>query len=109
MARGAVLEAATETELESEQLAERRTGLAPQWKVLLHNDEVTTFEFVIELLITLFRKDAKEALRLTYEVHDSGSALIVVTSFERAELYVEQVRSLARGRGYPLVASMEPA
>lgn len=92
---------------EAEPALEQR--LAPQWKVILHNDELTTFEFVIELLITLFRKDAREALRLTYEVHNSGSALIVVTSLERAELYVEQVRSLARGRGYPLVATMEPA
>ncbi len=109
MARGAVLEADTETELETEPLSDTRTRLAPQWKVLLHNDEITTFDFVIELLITLFRKDAQEAIALTNEVHESGSAMIVVTSFERAELYVEQVRSLARGRGYPLVASMEPA
>lgn len=109
MARGAGLEPATEVEREAEESSAVRTGLAPQWKVILHNDEITTFEFVIELLITLFRKDAREALRLTNEVHNSGSALIVVTYLERAELYVEQVRSLARGRGYPLVATMEPA
>jgi ATP-dependent Clp protease adapter protein ClpS len=48
-------------------------------------------------------------VRLTFEVHESGSALITVTSFERAELYLEQVRSLARPRGFPLVATMEPA
>jgi ATP-dependent Clp protease adaptor protein ClpS len=77
--------------------------------VILHNDDVTTFDFVIDLLITLFRKPHLEAVRLTYEVHESGSALVVVTSFERAELYLEQVRSLARPRGFPLVATMEPA
>ncbi len=92
---------------ESETAAEQR--LAPQWKVILHNDEITTFEFVIELLLTLFHKSAREAVELTYEVHNSGSAIVVVTSLERAELYVEQVRSLARGRGYPLVATMEEA
>jgi len=86
-----------------------RTALAPQWKVLLHNDEVTTFEFVLGLLIGLFHKEAEEALRLTQEVHYTGVALITVTGFERAELYVEQVRSLARPQGYPLAASMEPA
>lgn len=85
------------------------TRLAPRWKVLLHNDEVTTFDFVIDLLVTLFRKPHAEAVRLTFEVHESGSALITVTSFERAELYLEQVRSLARPRGFPLVATMEPA
>jgi ATP-dependent Clp protease adapter protein ClpS len=59
--------------------------------------------------VAVFRKEAEEALRLTQEVHDTGSALITVTSQERAELYVEQVRSLARPRGFPLVASIEPA
>jgi ATP-dependent Clp protease adaptor protein ClpS len=90
-------------------VTEERTALAPLWKVLLHNDEVTTFEFVVGLLIRVFQKGPDEALRLTQEVHDTGSALITVTGFERAELYVEQVRSLARPQGYPLVASMEPA
>ena len=86
-----------------------QTRLAPRWKVILHNDETTTFEFVIQLLVTLFKKPAAEAVRLTYEVHNEGSALVTVTSFEHAELYCEQVRSLARPRGHPLVATMESA
>ena len=92
-----------------EQATTSRTALAPQWKVILHNDDVTTFEFVIELLVTLFKKSPQEALVLTYEVHERGSALATVTNLERAELYVEQVFSLARGRGFPLVATMEQA
>lgn len=85
------------------------TRLAPQWKVILLDDDVTTFEFVIDLLRKLFRKEHSEAVRLTYEVHTTGSALVTVTTKERAELYVDQVRSLARPRGYPLTATMEPA
>lgn len=92
-----------------EHAAASRTSLAPQWKVILHNDDVTTFEFVIELLVTLFKKSPQEALTLTYEVHERGSAIAAITSLERAELYVEQVFSLARGRGFPLVATMERA
>jgi ATP-dependent Clp protease adaptor protein ClpS len=87
---------------------EEKTALAPRWKVILHNDDKTTFEFVIELLIGTFRKEAEEAVRLTYEIHRTGAAMVAVTTQERAELYVEQVRSLARPRGFPLVASMEP-
>ena len=45
---------------------------------------------------------------LTNEIHHRGLALITVTSFELAEHYVEQVRSLARPRGFPLTATMEP-
>lgn len=95
--------------LEPEEATEQRTRLAPQWKVILHNDDVTTFEFVTGLLKSLFHKRHAEAVRLTREVHESGSALITVTNFERAELYVEQVKSLARPQGFPLTASMEPA
>jgi ATP-dependent Clp protease adaptor protein ClpS len=84
------------------------TKLVPRWKVLLLNDDVTTFAFVIELLKTLFRKPHPEAVRLTHEIHNTGSATITVTSQERAELYVEQVRSLARPRGFPLTAAIEP-
>jgi ATP-dependent Clp protease adaptor protein ClpS len=91
---------------ESEVRAQTRT--LPPWKVILHNDEVTTFDFVVWLMVTLFRKELPEAVRLTSEVHETGQALVTVTSRERAELYVEQVRSIARARGYPLTASTEP-
>ena len=92
-----------------DQETEEKTNLAPRWKVILLNDDVTTFEFVINLLVSLFHKELQEAIRLTYEIHETGSALITVTGLERAELYLEQVRSLARPRGYPLTATMEPA
>ncbi len=86
-----------------------RQGLAPQWKVILLDDDVTTQEFVIWLLIKIFHKPQLEAIRLMWEVHDTGAALITVASLERAELYVEQVTSLARPRGFPLAATLEPA
>ena len=95
--------------LEPEVETHEDVRLAPRWKVILHDDDITTFEFVVDLLATLFRKPLAEAVALTQEVHDSGSALITVTSFEHAELYCEQIRSLARPRGFPLAASMDPA
>lgn len=89
-------------------VSRERPRQAPRWRVLLHDDSVTTFEFVIGLLRELFRKGHREAARLTHEVHRTGVAVITVTSRERAELYVEQVRSKARPRGYPLTATIEP-
>ncbi len=86
-----------------------RDALAPQWKVLLLDDDVTTFEFVIWLLMQVFHKPQTDAELLTREIHDTGCALITVTNLERAELYVEQVSSLARPRGFPLTAEIEPA
>jgi len=87
---------------------EEKTRLAPRWKVILLDDDITTFDFVIGLLVGLFHKPVEEAVKLTFEVHETGSALITVTSLERAELYVEQVRSLARPQGFPLTATIEP-
>lgn len=86
-----------------------RPRTMPQYKVILLNDDVTTFEFVTGLLISVFGKTSEQAQALTLEVHNKGSALITVTNLERAELYVEQVRSLARPRGFPLAATIEPA
>ena len=87
----------------------RRSSLAPQWKVLLIDDDVTTFEFVTWLLKEVFHKSHTAAVRLTREIDETGCALITVASLERAELYVEQVHSLARPRGFPLTAEIEPA
>lgn len=91
-----------------EEETSERVDRMPPWKVLLHNDDVTTFDFVIWLLVTIFHKSAAEAVKLTWEIHHGGLATVVVTSKERAELYVEQVHSLARPRGFPLTATIEP-
>ena len=94
--------------LEPELDTRSHARVAPRWKVILLDDPVTTFEFVTQMLEQLFHKPHTEARTLTREVHDHGSALITVTNLERAELYVEQVRSLARPRGFPLTATLEP-
>jgi len=83
--------------------------VAPPWAVILHNDDVTTQEFVVWLLVALFGKGYDEATKLMLEVHYLGAAVVAVCAQERAELYVEQVRSYARARGFPLVASCEEA
>jgi ATP-dependent Clp protease adaptor protein ClpS len=88
---------------------QERTRTLPQYKVILLDDDVTTFDFVTEMLMRVFAKTAEQARALTLEVHQRGSALVTVTNLERAELYVEQIRSLARPRGFPLAATIEPA
>ena len=84
------------------------TKPAPLWRVILHNDDVTTMDFVVHLLVTIFGKGQAEAVRLMLEVHHVGASTVATCPQERAELYVEQVHSLARGRGFPLCASAEP-
>lgn len=91
-----------------EQHTEVRTRHEPRWKVILHNDNVTTMQFVVALLVQLFHKREPEAYRLMLEVHERGLAVVEWTHQERAELYVEQIHSLARPRGFPLTATIEP-
>ncbi len=79
------------------------------WRVILHNDDVTTMDFVVWLLVSLFGKPHEEAVRLMLEVHRAGASTVTTCAQERAELYVEQVHSLARPRGFPLTATAEPS
>jgi ATP-dependent Clp protease adaptor protein ClpS len=87
---------------------EHEVWMPPPWRVILHDDPVTTMDFVVWLLEHLFHKAHEDATRLMLEVHQTGAAVVTVCPRERAELYVEQVASLARPRGFPLTASCEP-
>ena len=95
-------------EVEKRAETRARPRVAPRWKVILQNDDITTFEFVIDMLVRIFHKSSRESVRLTHEVHEKGGAVVEITSLERAELYVEQVRSTARASGFPLCATLEP-
>jgi len=84
--------------------------LAPRYKVLLHDDDVTPFLFVQhEVCEGIFHMDPARAYAVTSEVHHTGVGIAGIYSREQAEFKCEQVRSLARGRGYPLQVSFEPA
>lgn len=65
----------------------------PPFKVLLHNDDVNTFEHVIKTILMLTTLSPEDAIVRTIEAHESGLALLLVTHRERAELYVEQFHS----------------
>lgn len=93
--------------VESEERVKTRT--CPRYKVLCHDDPITTMDFVVGLLRGVFKKTPSDAQRLMMEVHRGGVALIEVVPFELAELHVDQAHSKARGQGFPLTLSIEPA
>lgn len=68
----------------------RRPKQLPPYKVLLHNDEVNTFESVIAAILKLTTLQPQDARLRTLEAHETGVALLLVTHKERAELYHEQ-------------------
>jgi ATP-dependent Clp protease adaptor protein ClpS len=77
------------------------------YKVLLHNDDYTTMEFVVEVLRRVFKKSFEEATMIMLNVHRSGMGVCGVFTYEIAETKVDMVSALARERGFPLKSTME--
>lgn len=78
-----------------------------QFKVLLHNDDYTSMEFVVEVLMRVFHKSEDEAVRVTMNVHEQGVGLCGIYTAEVAETKVHVVHQMARKRSFPLRCSME--
>lgn len=78
------------------------------FKVLLHNDDYTTREFVVAVLKKVFRKDEADAVRVMLHVHYNGVGVAGLYSREVAETKIDTVHRLAREREYPLRLTMEP-
>lgn len=79
------------------------------YRVLLHNDDYTTMEFVILLLVDIFHKSPEEASAIMLSVHEKGIGECGVYPREIAELRVHQVARRAREAGFPLLCTMEVA
>ena len=97
------------TDEQTETTGESKTAHYPMWKVLIHNDDVTPFVFVIAVLVRIFNKDNEQAFKITNAVHTTGIGLAGVYTYEQAEFRLEQTESLARGAKYPLKLTMEKA
>ena len=87
---------------------ERKLRKPPRYKVLLHNDDYTTREFVVEVLKGVFHRPEQEAVQIMLHVHQNGVGIAGVYSYEIAEMKVRTVESLARQREFPLMLSIEP-
>ena len=79
------------------------------FKVLLHNDDYTTMQFVIEVLEEIFNKSPAEAFRVMMHVHTRGHGVCGSYPYEVAETKVQMVHDRANAQGFPLKASMEEA
>lgn len=84
------------------------TKLAPRYRVLIHNDDVTPMDFVVKVLIEVFGLNGIRAAKIMLEAHFKGVALVTVLPLEEAEFRVEKAHAMARGVKYPLTFSYEP-
>ena len=79
-----------------------------QYKVLFHNDDFTTMDFVTEVLQTVFGKSVEEAVSLMMRVHREGHAVVGIYSYDVAMTKASLATAMARQEGFPLHITCEP-
>lgn len=87
--------------------SETRLKKPPLYKVLIHNDDYTTMEFVVFVLQTVFQHEETEAVHIMLQVHVQGVGVAGVYTYEIAETKVAQVEALARASEFPLLCTLE--
>jgi ATP-dependent Clp protease adaptor protein ClpS len=81
---------------------------APRYRVLFHNDDYTTMEFVVLVLMKFFHKTETEATHIMLSIHHKGMGVAGVYTKDVAETKVAQVGDYAKGHGMPLLVTAEP-
>ena len=88
--------------------SDQRVAPPRMWRVLLHNDDYTTQDFVVWVLETIFHKPRGEAFAIMMNVHQSGMGLAGIYTHDVAETKVKSTRQLAEEHEFPLLVTMEP-
>ncbi|HEX8747335.1 MAG TPA: ATP-dependent Clp protease adaptor ClpS [Pyrinomonadaceae bacterium] len=96
-------------DLDEAAIAEGKTQLKkpPLYKVLLHNDDFTTMEFVVYILQTVFQLSETEAIAVMLQVHTEGVGVGGIYPYEIAEMKAEKVMGLAQANEFPLLCTVE--
>jgi ATP-dependent Clp protease adaptor protein ClpS len=92
---------------------DQKVKFMPRWHVILLNTDVHTFEYVITLIMDIFKKDADEAVNCTLKIHKEGQCIVETTHKERAEMLKEQVETYGadpnmKGEPHTLPCVIEP-
>jgi len=95
----------TKRELESH--SELATSEPVLYKVLLLNDDYSSMEFVVDILMTIFHKSYAESEKIMIQVHKEDKGICGVFTYEVAETKIAQVTKIAREQGFPLKTIME--
>ena len=88
--------------------SEEKVEEPPLYRVLIHNDDYTTMDFVVYVLQSIFNMPADEAVQVMLHVHVRGVGVAGVFTYEVAEMKVAKTTELAREQDYPLLCTMEP-
>ena len=87
--------------------AEEKVEEPSLFKVLLHNDDYTTMEFVVQVLEAVFNLPEDQAIQVMLNVHVTGIGVAGIYPFEVAEMKVAKTTAMAREQEFPLLVTME--
>ena len=87
--------------------SEEKTEEPPLFRVLLHNDDYTTMDFVVHVLQTIFNMAEDQAIQVMLNVHVKGIGIAGVYTYEVAEMKVAKTTALAREQEFPLLVTIE--
>jgi len=97
------------TEVQEVQQTEQDEAIEPLWKVIAHDDPITTMEFVIRIMVQIFKKPLIFAEAIMWQVHNEGLSIVDTLPKSEAELRVRQATLAARLEDFPFSFTIEPA
>ncbi len=98
----------TDIDIDIEFIVMDEEELERPYRVIIHNDDVTTFDFVIAILVTIFELSFRRATHAAYEAHTQGNAYVTTLPLEEAKSRVFKAQYMARQQGFPLTFTIEP-
>lgn len=99
----------SEPELEEDLGLDEETGRDDLWKVIAHDDPITTMEFVVRIMVQIFKKPLIFAEAIMWQVHNEGQSVVDVLPKAEAEFRVRKAVAAARLEGFPFQFTIEPA
>lgn len=95
------------TDIQLDEKIKVKVSEPKRWKVVLLNDDSTPMEFVISILVEIFKHNVDSAREIMLQVHETGSGIAGLYSFEIAEAKAVEATSQARAEGFPLQIKLE--
>jgi ATP-dependent Clp protease adaptor protein ClpS len=98
---------ATDIDVKIDEKVKQSLEEPKRWKVIFLNDDYTPMDFVIQVLQEIFKHSQDTATNITMQIHNEGSGIAGVYTFEIAEVKAVESTTLARSQGFPLQIKME--
>ena len=97
----------TDSKIKDQISSESKNDRPFMYKVILHNDDYTSMEFVVQILVSVFGKSLEKATQMMLNIHNKGKEICGIYPRQIAETKVETVLNMASSKGFPLKSTME--